>query len=59
MSNAEAKSVEPIALEFLDKKSVRSMQMFMKTFRWDHGSMLRTHQGGYRVPGSPIKGRVK
>lgn len=44
MSNAEAKSVEPIALEFLDKKSVRSMQMFMKTFRWDHGSMLRTHQ---------------
>ncbi len=44
MSNAEAKSVEPIALEFLDKKSVRSMQMFMKTFRWDHGAMLRTHQ---------------
>ena len=44
MSNAEAKSAEPIALEFLDKKSVRSMQMFMKTFRWDHGSMLRTHQ---------------
>ena len=44
MSNAEAKSVEPIALEFLDKKSVRSMQMFMKTFRWDHGSMLRIHQ---------------
>lgn len=44
MSNAEAKSVEPIALEFLDKQSVRSMQMFMKTFRWDHGAMLRTHQ---------------
>ncbi|MGB5985401.1 MAG: transposase, partial [Desulfobacterales bacterium] len=44
MSNAEAKSAEPIALEFLDKKSVRSMQMFMKTFRWDHGAMLRTHQ---------------
>ncbi|MDZ7581610.1 MAG: DUF4338 domain-containing protein [Deltaproteobacteria bacterium] len=44
MSNAEAKSVEPIALEFLDKKSVRSMQMFMKNFRWDHGAMLRTHQ---------------
>ncbi|WP_054695783.1 IS701 family transposase [Desulfosarcina cetonica] len=44
MSNAEAKSVEPIALEFLDKKSVRSMQMFMKTFRWDHGAMLQTHQ---------------
>lgn len=44
MSNAEAKSVEPIALEFLDKKSVRSMQMFMKNYRWDHGSMQRTHQ---------------
>jgi len=44
MSNAEAKSVEPIALEFLDKKSVRSLQMFMKNFRWDHGCMLRTHQ---------------
>jgi len=44
MSHAEAKSVEPIALEFLDKKSVRSMQMFMKNFRWDHGSMLRTHR---------------
>jgi len=44
MSNAEAKSAEPIALEFLDKKSVRSIQMFMKTFRWDHVAMLRTHQ---------------
>ena len=44
MSNAEAKSVEPIALEFLDQKSVRSMQMFLKTGRWDHDTMLRTHQ---------------
>ena len=44
MSNAEAKSAEPIALEFLDKKSVRSMQMFMKNYRWDHGSMQRSHQ---------------
>ncbi len=44
MSNAEAKSVEPIALEFLDKKSVRSMQMFMKNFRWDHGVMLKSHR---------------
>ncbi|WP_372677854.1 IS701 family transposase [Desulfosarcina sp.] len=44
MSHAEAKSVEPIALEFLDKKSVRSMQMFMKNFRWDHMSMQRIHQ---------------
>jgi SRSO17 transposase len=44
MSNAEAKSAEPIALEFLDKKSVRSVQMFMKNYHWDHVSMQRTHQ---------------
>jgi SRSO17 transposase len=44
MSNAEAKSAEPIALEFLDKQSVRSVQMFMKNYRWDHVSMQRTHQ---------------
>jgi SRSO17 transposase len=44
MSNAEAKSAEPIALEFLGKKSVRSVQMFMKNFRWDHMAMQRTHQ---------------
>ncbi len=45
MSNATAKSAEPIALEFLDKKSVRPIQMFMKTYRWDHLGMQRTHQG--------------
>ena len=44
MSNAKAKSAEPIALEFLDKKSVRSMQHFMKTYRWDHDAMEFTHQ---------------
>jgi SRSO17 transposase len=44
MSSAEAKSVEPMALEFIGQKSVRSMQMLMKNFRWDHGAMLRTHQ---------------
>ena len=44
MSNAKAKSAEPIALEFLDKKSVRSMQQFMKTYRWDHDAMQFTHQ---------------
>ena len=45
MSNAMAKSAEPIALEFLDQKSVRSVQMFMKTYRWDHLAMQFTHQG--------------
>lgn len=44
MSNSAAKSAEPIALEFLDKKSVRPMQMFMKTYIWDHLGMQRTHQ---------------
>lgn len=44
MSNAEAKSTEPIALEFLDKQSVRSLQMFMKNYRWNHLAMQRTHQ---------------
>jgi SRSO17 transposase len=44
MSNAKAKSAEPIALEFLDKKSVRSLQKFMKTYHWDHLGMQRTHQ---------------
>lgn len=44
MSNAGAKSVEPIALEFLGKESVRSLQMFMKNYRWEHVDMLRTHR---------------
>ena len=44
MSNAKAKSAEPIALEFLGEKSVRSLQQFMKTYRWDHQAMQSTHQ---------------
>lgn len=44
MSNADAKSIEPIALEFLGKESVRSLQMFMKNYRWDYVDMLRTHR---------------
>ena len=44
MSNAKAKSAEPIALEFLGKESVRSMQQFMKSYRWDHEAMQITHQ---------------
>jgi len=45
MSNAKAKSAEPIALEFLDKRAVRSVQKFMKNYQWDHLAMQRTHQG--------------
>jgi SRSO17 transposase len=44
MSSAGAKSVEPIALEFQGKKSVRSLQLFMKNYHWDHVDMLRTHR---------------
>jgi SRSO17 transposase len=44
MSNAKAKSAEPIALEFLDQRSVRSVQKFMKEYQWDHLAMLRNHQ---------------
>ncbi len=44
ISNADAKSVEPIALELLDKKAVRSLQRFMKDYQWDHDGMLITHQ---------------
>lgn len=43
LSNKEEKSVEPIALTFLGKKDVRSLQMFMKTFRWDHEAMEKTN----------------
>jgi hypothetical protein len=38
------KSIEPIALEFLGKESVRSLQMFMKNYRWDRADMLQTHR---------------
>ena len=44
MSNAWAKSAEPIAFEFLNQKSVRSVQMFMKNYHWDHLAMQHTHQ---------------
>jgi len=44
ISNAQAKSVEPIALEFLGKKSVRSLQRFLKSCKWDHEAMVMTHQ---------------
>ena len=45
LSQCEAKSVEPIALEFLGKESVRSLQRFMKIYGWDDPAMLRRHQG--------------
>jgi SRSO17 transposase len=44
LSNNEAKSVEPIALRFLDQDAVRCLQRFMKSYRWDDAAMLATHQ---------------
>lgn len=44
LSNAQAKSVEPLALEFLDKHAVRSLQRFMKECLWDHTGMQKAHQ---------------
>jgi len=44
LSNSNAKSIEPIALEFLDQGAVRSLQRFMKTYHWDHQAMEAKHQ---------------
>jgi SRSO17 transposase len=44
LSNLEAKSIEPIALEFLGQGSVRNSQRFMKSYRWDEEGMLARYQ---------------
>jgi SRSO17 transposase len=44
LSNQSAKSVEPIALTFLDQDAVRCLQRFLKSYRWDHAAMETTHQ---------------
>jgi SRSO17 transposase len=44
ISNVKGKSVEPIALEFLDPNGVRALQRFMKNYRWDHQAMQSAHQ---------------
>jgi SRSO17 transposase len=44
ISNVKGKSVEPIALEFLDPNGVRALQRFMKNYRWDHEAMETAHQ---------------
>lgn len=44
MSNMDAKSVEPMALEFLGEAGVRSLQRFMKECRWDHPAMAAQHR---------------
>lgn len=44
LSNLDAKSVEPIALAFLDDHTVRPLQQFLKIGRWDHKEMETRHQ---------------
>ena len=44
MSKLEAKSAEPMALEFLGDDGVRPLQRFMKECRWDHPAMESKHQ---------------
>lgn len=44
LSNLEAKSVEPIALAFLDDHTVRPLQQFLKGGRWRHEQMETQHQ---------------
>lgn len=44
LSNLEAKSVEPIALAFLDDHTVRPLQQFLKVGRWHQEQMEAQHQ---------------
>ena len=44
LSNTGAKSVEPIALTFLDEAAVRPLQRFLKAYRWDAAAMAATHR---------------
>jgi SRSO17 transposase len=44
LSTTPAKSVEPIALAFLDADAVRPLQRFMKSYGWDDAAMAATHQ---------------
>jgi len=43
-SDLEAKSAEPIALRYLDKKDVRSMQHFFTGSTWNEEKVLAKHQ---------------
>jgi SRSO17 transposase len=44
MSNLQAKSAEPLALEFLGENGVRPLQRFMKNCLWDHEKMETKNQ---------------
>lgn len=47
LSKIKNKTSEAIALEVADKKTVRSVQRFMRTCKWDHEKMFSQHQ--YRI----------
>lgn len=44
MSDLERKSIEPIALRYLDERGVRNLQYFMKDALWDNAKMLDIYQ---------------
>lgn len=44
LSGLDAKSVEPIALAFLEGQNVRPLQQFLKRGCWDHREMETRHQ---------------
>jgi SRSO17 transposase len=44
LSTSPAKSVEPLALAFLDADAVRPLQRFLKSYGWDHAAMEAAHQ---------------
>lgn len=44
LSTTPAKSVEPIALAFLDADAVRPLQRFLKSYGWNDAAMAATHQ---------------
>ena len=44
MSGIPRKTAETIALEMETPQSVRSTQRFLKTYKWDHATMLLKHQ---------------
>jgi len=44
MSSIQRKTAEGIALEMKTPQSVRSTQRFLKSYKWDHESMLVKHQ---------------
>jgi len=44
LSKNESRSIEHIALTFLDKQGVRSLQRFLKSYAWDHGAMEQANQ---------------